>query len=610
MTHPTLRFFGALTLFVSAFPLFAADAPLPVPESDLIVLPKYEITTERAVPPMKKWKYVSIPGYEILSDASDTNTKRFIEDFHLLRQVAGQILPEAKIDPSIPAYIVLCSKGNDFEHFISDAEKDSRGQHTGSTFFDDGERTGIVVDYTFEDSFGSSEQVDPYRSFYIQYFRQLVRKSFGNQLPAWMEEGLVQIYAAVEFSDQGISLGKLEDARADEQNTRQARRAPPTSAAAAQSGRSATGYASSDDPTSVGVNSNLLTGITSEYTTKTSATTAIATGSFNKALAENQIIPLSEFFAVNSLRLSELAKLGGSYPAQAYLFTHMCLYGRGHRYQKAYYKLAARVAKGPITEEIFKECFGIDYKKMEVEMRGYVEFTDYERVDYRFKKGQKFESAPSIILREATDAESGRIAGEVMRMGGHQEEALNRLIAPYIRGERDAELLAALGLAEKKAGHNERAQKFLEAAAKGKTTRALAYLELARLRAAEIQTKAKVENRPLIADDLKPVEEALLAGAKCPPPVYELCDMLARFWHDNHLKPTLEQFNHLMPGALKFSTRLGLVYRIAAIGVSCGYYEKSRLLIEHGLEVAPNESVKKEFAALAEKLPSASAAKK
>ncbi|MFT3869675.1 MAG: hypothetical protein QM715_14565 [Nibricoccus sp.] len=610
MTPSTLRSPSVFAWLLAATPFFAADAPPAIPESDLIVLPKYEVTTERVLPPMKKWKYVSVPGYEVLSDASDTNTKRFISDFHLLRQVAAQILPEAKIDPSIPTYIVLCSKGNDFEHFIPDSEKDSRGQHSGSTFFDDGERSAIVVDYTFEDSFGSSEQVDPYRGFYIQYFRQLVRKSFGNQLPAWMEEGLVQIYAAVEFSDQGISLGKLEDARADEQNTRQARRAPPTSAAAAQSGRAATGYASSDDPASVGVNSNNLTGVTSEYITKTSATTAIATGSFNKALAENRIIPLSDFFAVTSLKLSEFSKLGGSYPAQAYLFSHMCLYGRAHRYQKAYYKLAARAAKGPITEEIFKECFGMDYKKMEVEMRGYVEFTDYERIDYRFKKGQKFETAPAITLREASDAESGRIAGEVMRMGGHQEEALTRLIAPYVRGERDAELLAALGLAEKKAGHSERAQKFLEAAIAGKTTRALAYLELARLRAGEIQTKAQVEKRAVKAGDLKPIEEALLAGAKCPPPMYELYDMLARLWHDSHAKPTLDQFNHLMPGALKFSTRLGLVYRIAAIGVDCGYFEKSRLLIQHGLEVAPNESVKKEFAALAEKLPPATTAKK
>jgi hypothetical protein len=94
-------------------------------------------------------------------------------------------------------------------------------------------------------------------------------------------------------------------------------------------------------------------------------------------------------------------------------------------------------------------------------------------------------------LQDAPDAVVGRIKGEALRLAGHGNEAHNALIAPYIRGERDPRLLAALGLDEKLAGNVDRARKFLEAASNAKVDRARAYLELARLRFAAAQATPK-----------------------------------------------------------------------------------------------------------------------
>ena len=63
-------------------------------------------------------------------------------------------------------------------------------------------------------------------------------------------------------------------------------------------------------------------------------------------------------------------------------------------------------------------------------------------------------------------------------MGKRTEASHLHLIAPYLRGSRDPQLLAALGLEERAAGHDERARQFLEAAVAAKTTRARAYLDL------------------------------------------------------------------------------------------------------------------------------------
>lgn len=48
---------------------------------------------------------------------------------------------------------------------------------------------------------------------------------------------------------------------------------------------------------------------------------------------------------------------------QSYAFVHMCLYGRGKRYQKPFATFLTRLGKEPVSEELFKECFKMDYKK-------------------------------------------------------------------------------------------------------------------------------------------------------------------------------------------------------------------------------------------------------
>src|SRR5476651_234046 len=122
---------------------------------------------------------------------------------------------------------------------------------------------------------------------------------------------------------------------------------------------------------------------------------------------------------------------------------------------------------------------------MELDLRSYVEFTAHKIAGLKSKNGEKIPEPPPFELRDATEAEVGRIKGDTLRLGGHDGAAHLAMIAPYIRGERDPQLLAALGLLERKLGDDARAKKFLEAAARDKAVRPRAYLELARLRLAD-----------------------------------------------------------------------------------------------------------------------------
>ena len=499
------------------------NTPTPLPvisETEAIQLPKYEVTTDRVLPPIEEWNYVSIPGFEILSNASEHDTKNFVRDFYLLRQVAQILLPTIKETNPVPTYIVLCGKGNAYETFVSASKLPGRLM---SSFAGDGERSAIVVNYTFQDLSGNLHNLsaggnDPFRAFYFQYFHALIKKNIKPTPPTWLEEGLVELLAATDFSTTRITIGKVDGE-------------PQSSQITSWGGSNNGSYLNNNS----GGSNGRIGGPPTNY-----GGGSAKSNNFNATLSHRPIMPLKDFFAYDSRNLSSTCP--ENYSAHAYLFTHLCLYGKNQRYTKAFFKLSELASKEPITESVFQECFGMTFNKMEKKMRAYVSFTDYKSIERHAEKGKGLTPAPDFKLRTATDAESSRIAGETLRLMGNRDAALNRLIAPYVRGQYDADLLASLGLAELSASHKERARRFLEAAAKANTTRTRAYVELATLRYNEIQEKSAAENRSVTADEFAWVQAPLFQGQKHPPAMASLYDLLARTWYFSPTAPTKEQF--------------------------------------------------------------------
>lgn len=559
------------------------EPPRVMEEADVVVLPKYEVKTERVLPPLEKWQYVSVPGFEILSNISRKNTERFVRDFYLLQQVARILLPAVKEQSSLPAYIVLCGYRKDFENFVPKDGRDPLDPVT-SSLLGDGERNAMVVDLV---SAGNRELSDgagdgTFRRFYLQYFRSLIRRSSGGKLPYWMEEGIVQLFAATEFSNKEIKFARLDgesvSANTDDilGSSNSAARAPGDQGVPDKAADDNTGYMGKP-------------------------------GDFLAYFKRSGLIPLKEFFAVT--RDVPTGKRPVGYESQAYLFTHMCLYGRGQQYSNAFFQLAQQASVGAVTEEFFKKCFGMSFNSMGVEMRTYLNFTDYKAIEMTAKKqSQGLMEAPVFTTREASDAESSRIVGEVLRMGGQREAAVNRLVAPYVRGQYDADLLAALGLAELEAGHAGRARKFLDEAIKVKTTRTRAYLEIGKLRATEITAKAEAERRPLTAQEAQFIQEPLYEGLKHPPSMPALCAFLARTWLISPVLPSRAQFDELVVLGQAHYTDLGLVYRVAELGIKCDRAEISRQFTAFGIANSRDENSKARFEALSRTLPPVKAA--
>lgn len=315
----------------------APAAPVPGP---VVELPVFEVKDSRILPPPEKWRYAEITGFEILSSMSASATKRFVNDFQLLLEVMTVIMPGLRTGTAVPTSLILTGRGDAFDKFMPLDRGDDR-YRTNTLFFQDAERGAIIVDFQLPELFledNTTIESDPYRGFYREYFRFVIRRNLGSKPPAWFEEGLVQLFSSIDFTKKWINFAMIGDGFGGER-----------------------------------------------------------TGDFNRILQRRALMPMGELLADPPRRR------GTFWDAQAYAFVHMCLYGRNQKYQKGFLQFVTRLQAEPLSEALFKDCFKIDYKKMALELRGYLEFTDHKYVQFSAKKGQALPDPRPFELRDAPD---------------------------------------------------------------------------------------------------------------------------------------------------------------------------------------------------------------
>src|SRR4051812_48716610 len=58
-----------------------------------VQLPTYVVTETREVPPPESWRHAEIPGFEVLSNASDAQTRDFLSELQLFHQAIKIVWP-------------------------------------------------------------------------------------------------------------------------------------------------------------------------------------------------------------------------------------------------------------------------------------------------------------------------------------------------------------------------------------------------------------------------------------------------------------------------------------------------------------------------------------
>ncbi len=552
-----------------------------------IDLPRYEVLAERELPPPEQWFYARIEGFEVLSNSSEDATKQLLKEFQHFAFALDQVWPGMRANNAVPAALIICGRKEKFEEFLPDNLRQT--ERATTTFHRrDREQAAIVLDdqtkilnlVTVEDTSAAptpvaatpaseaGEETDGTSAtpgFAVDSYQQLRREFLRYLLagmeappPPWFAEGVSQLFMSMRITETEIAVGRVENPNL-----------------AAERGGTRAGATPADDR------------------------------DFNAALARRALLPMAEMFAVTADSETAQNPLNNAWAKQCYAFVHWGLYGDLGRHQKEFLTFVRRLSREPLSEAVFKECFKQSYEEMLFSLRTHIENTRSKVAGVRAAKGEKLPLPPAPVVREATEAEVGRLKGDTLRLAGHPVEARTVLVTSYRRGEREPNLLAALGLAELEVGDVVRARKFLEAAATGKANRPRAYVELARLRLVEGLAKPEGHDGKLSATQLGRVLEPLYATRGQMPPLAEAYGLMVAAWRASGSAPTADHLAVIEEGVRQFPREGELVYGAAELRAKSGFLAEAHGLVRLGLRVTSDASMRVRLEQLQRSLPPA-----
>jgi hypothetical protein len=314
------------------------------------------------------WRYSEVAGWEVYSQVSDASAWSLLQNLRKFDFALRTIQPRLVAGPASSLSVILVDEPR-YRTFVGSAAAGAAREF--STLVHRSGRSAVVVntsaEFAMDESAVSSNTIDPYRQLDRQYLRHVLAAQKAS-LPAWLEEGLAQVFTDVEYAGAWITYGKVDT----EKN-----------------------MPGSDQPPPVVIMDFLA------------PNSALAGLSFKQVFAHRRFMPLGAFFAATRADGSA-PSLDSAWAKQAYAFVHFCLFGNKLRYQEPLARLATHLATEPMSETLFKACFGVDYAKMEKELSGYLYHTRHKYQRYPLKPDQRLQPEP-ITFRDATKAEIDRL---------------------------------------------------------------------------------------------------------------------------------------------------------------------------------------------------------
>ncbi|MDB6113752.1 MAG: hypothetical protein JWQ62_697 [Lacunisphaera sp.] len=577
--------------------------PSPAVDPEFVELPKVSVLGRQQLPVPESWRYAKLPQFEVLSNAGDRETASMLRELQNFNSALEVVWPALHGRNSTPITLVLCEHEREFSNFLPAKSNDiAPFQGMGSIFLHAGGRAAIVlrtadtlvniqtpsVSGNVTHGLGfltNGVQVEPNKQLDHEYAHFLL-SAVNPRMPAWFEEGLAQILIGMKLTAEHIELAKLEDPNLIT--------AEEFEAIVAEAPEFATTH-------------QISIRKLKEIMTDTVVPITGVDRDFQVTLIAGTLMSFPVLFAVSHDSALARNTVGGMWAKQAHAFVHLCLYGEGKRYQKGLLKFVTRLAAEPVSEGLFKDCFGLSYHEMDSVLRVYIDNASYTSLEWNVKKGGSGLPEPApVTLREATQAEVGRLKGETALLAGNIDNAEAEFTMAYRRGEHDPNLLASLGIFEAQHGKAADAAKFLQAAVAAKTDSAAAYVTLARLRLDAALAATGSSGGLLSAAQVENIAAPLRLAMKQTAPDATVPELLAETWQHGADKIFREDAVLLMRGALTFPSDLKLAYQTAVLCGEAGFAKEAAIFVEHGIKYSANSGDKSRFEQLKASLAQAS----
>ena len=428
-------------------------------EGRTVKLPPYVVLGQA----MEPWRYVSAPGLEVISRCSNWETTRFVEAFLNQDRKLAEILPSfLRVEQSVPVTMILITpkivaemgkhmaeaRSRTISQQSGDASISTQSTGTSVSMHSSGHISIVEiipqivlwdsesVSMVYELNSGDYSRI----SLTPEHVQQLLVRR-APKLPLWFGAGIMSIYQEIRWNDETISLPELSW---------------PVSQTHDQ-GR--------------------------------------------KLTVPEEVLPMQEFLVgpwggQNQGPVSSYNK----WILQTGLFLRWAYDDKSHARREALWKFADRSSREPVTEALFRQCFGMGYSDMEKELTSFIPRA--EKAPIEVFDNNSVKSPDVSTIRDATAGEVGWIKGSFdLKEIGYVRQNLPAYVDQYVgqaeadlsgphrKGARDPEFLAILGLYYTSIGKDDLARPLLEQATAAHVSRSSAYDELARIRRADATAK-------------------------------------------------------------------------------------------------------------------------
>jgi hypothetical protein len=282
--------------------------------------------------------------------------------------------------------------------------------------------------------------------------------------------------------------------------------------------------------------------------------------------------------------------------AQLRLFFRWALDPKNEQRRDAFWSLVDRNCREPMSEALFHSAFGESSSEIAKSMAGYLATALRDPVIWRAPHVEE----PKITFVDASRADRARIRGDWERLQAvyvreaapaftskYREKAQNTLQRAYDRGEREAGLLAVLGLHELDGGDPFKARGYLERATAGGVVQPKAYIELARLTLADFLGDP-ADNRDLTLEQAEAVQRLLTAAHAQSPRLLQTYQLGLEVWEHTDSVPRAEDLTFLRQGTNDFPRSAELACRTARLLMTADRRDEAFALVEKATRLGAN----------------------
>lgn len=319
-----------------------------------------------------------------------------------------------------------------------------------------------------------------------------------------------------------------------------------------------------------------------------------------------KLLPLAELFAEAPVirSTSELERR----KAQAALFVHWGFFRRGHT-PDAFTRFWLRACREPISEALFRECFGLDFEAGRAALARHIRDATYRDLTWKLPAGNPDFALP---LRDATPAEAGRMTADWLRIKAGtlaHHPTLRRafelkcrevLDASQADGQDDPHWSAIAGLCFAAMGDPSVARTHLERAFMLATDDPRALRELGRLRLDEASVGRAGENSPLSLTQTEAILKPLYQARRYPPASPSTNRLLIATWEASGVVPSPEQIRDLRAGVIPLLRHTSLALALARLAVRAEAPAEASAIAAAALPFADNSKLVPELEKIAQ----------